>query len=537
VLKFERLWVVAIAAGALLAGLPILVVERLTNTYVERNATSHLDSFAHGVLGNTEARLERASNLLVDLAKADISDCSVGSVDIMRRALYGAAPVREVVVLEDGNRVLCSSSGTIADQRVVLRETNMPGRQFALAIVSFRDQDERAMRLRLDLPGARSIAAITPVGALLNEATPANRRSSYRVRLLLDGGQLSAQQQIEAQERSFDGGQSIAVSVRSTRFPVVLIAEYSRAAMAADYDNVLLVTRLFPTVISFFLILFAWLAVRRRRTDPTSAFATALESGEIVPFFQPIVDIKTGRLRAAEVLARWRRPDGTMVMPLSFIPHAEQSGQIFEMTRMLMRRARDEVGAAYAVRPNLRLGFNLCAGHFADSTIVGDVRQIFTGSQISYKQLLFEVTERDPLPDLDEARRVISSLQGLGCKVAIDDYGTGHGGMSYLLKLGVDCIKIDKMFVDAISTERYSQTIIETLIELAKSMRMEVIAEGVETFEQVEFLRAKGITVAQGFLFAPPLPASSFLALVEAMEKPKLSIVEHEPLAVGAGAA
>jgi EAL domain-containing protein (putative c-di-GMP-specific phosphodiesterase class I) len=168
---------------------------------------------------------------------------------------------------------------------------------------------------------------------------------------------------------------------------------------------------------------------------------------------------------------------------------------------------------------------------------VGDVRQIFTGSQISYKQLLFEVTERDPLPDLDEARRVISSLQGLGCKVAIDDYGTGHGGMSYLLKLGVDCIKIDKMFVDAISTERYSQTIIETLIELAKSMRMEVIAEGVETFEQVEFLRAKGITVAQGFLFAPPLPASSFLALVEAMEKPKLSIVEHEPLAVGAGAA
>ncbi len=358
-----------------------------------------------------------------------------------------------------------------------------------------------------------------------------------RLRLLLDDAQPSAQEQIDAQERNFNNGQAIAVSVRSSRFPIVLVAEYSRAAMAADYDDVLLVTRLFPTVISFFLILFAWLAVRRRRTDPTSAFAHALDSGEIVPFFQPIVDIKTGRLRAAEVLARWRRPDGTMVMPLNFIPHAEQSGQIYEMTRMLMRRARDEVGAAYAVRPNLRLGFNLCAGHFADATIVGDVRQIFTGSQISFKQLLFEVTERDPLPDLDEARRVISSLQGLGCKVAIDDYGTGHGGMSYLLKLGVDCIKIDKMFVDAISTERYSQTIIETLIELAKNMRMEVIAEGVETFEQVEFLRAKGITVAQGFLFAPPLPASSFLALVEAMEKPKLSIVDSEPLAVGAGAA
>ena len=536
-LKFERMWIVAIAAGALLAGLPILVVERLANTYVERSAKSRLDSFAHGVLGTTDARLERASNLLVDLARANISDCSAGSADIMRRALYGAAPVREVVVLADGNRVLCSSSGTVTDERTVLRESNLPGRQFALAVVSFRDQNERAMRLRLDLPGERSIAALIPVGVLLNDAIPADRRGSHRVRLFLDDGQPSAQEQIEAQERNFDYGQAIASSARSSRFPVVLVAEYSRAAMATDYDDMLLVTRLFPTVISFFLILFAWLAVRRRRTDPTSAFAHALDSGEIVPFFQPIVDIKTGRLRAAEVLARWRRPDGTMVMPLNFIPHAEQSGQIYEMTRMLMRRARDEVGAAYVVRPNLRLGFNLCAGHFADATIVGDVKQIFTGSQISYKQLIFEVTERDPLPDLDEARRVISSLQGLGCKVAIDDYGTGHGGMSYLLKLGVDCIKIDKMFVDAISTERYSQTIIETLIELARNMRMEVIAEGVETFEQVEFLRAKGITVAQGFLFAPPLPASSFLALVEAMEKPKLSVVDSEPLAVGAGAA
>ena len=535
--KFDRMWIVAIAAGALLAGLPILLVERVTNTYVERNAKSHLDTFAHGVLGNTEARLDRASTLLVDLAKANIADCSAGSVDIMRRALYGAAPVSEIVVLEDGNRVLCSSLGTVSDQRVVLRESNMPGRQFALAIVSFRDQDERAMRLRLDLPGARSIAALIPVGALLSGAIPPERRGSHRVRLFLDDGQPSAQEQIAAQERNFDQGQAMAASVRSSRFPVVLVAEYSRAAMAADYDDVLLVARLFPTIISFFLVLFGWLTVRRHRTDPTSAFAHALDGGEIIPFFQPIVDIKTGRLRSAEVLARWRRPDGTMVMPQNFIPLAEKSGQIYEMTRILMRRARDEVGAAYAVRPNLRLGFNLCAGHFADATIVGDVKQIFTGSQVSFKQLLFEVTERDPLPDLDEARRVISSLQGLGCKVAIDDYGTGHGGMSYLLKLGVDCIKIDKMFVDAISTERYSQTIIETLIELAKNMRMEVIAEGVETFEQVEFLRTKGITVAQGFLFAPPLPASSFLALVEAMEKPKLSIVDAEPIAVSAGAA
>jgi len=419
---------------------------------------------------------------------------------------------------------LCSSAGPGSEQRVVSRELVAADRSFTLAMVRFRDLDERALRLRLDRQGARTLAGLIPVGALLFDAVPPERRSSQRVRLVLENG--DAGQQIDGQDRRFEYGQSLMADVRSARFPVALVAEYSRAAVAEQYDDVFLVARLVPTIISFFLILFSWLSIRRNRTDPTSALGQALDAGDIVPFFQPIVDLRTGRLRAAEVLARWRRPDGSVVMPADFIPVAEKSGQIFELTRILMRRARDEVGPAFALRPSLRLSFNLCAGHFADASIVGDVKQIFTGSQISFKQLVFEVTEREPLPDLAEARRVISFLQGLGCRVAIDDYGTGHGGMSYLLKLGVDSIKIDKMFVDAISTERYSQTIIETLVDLARNMRMEIVAEGVETFEQVEFLRGKGIGIAQGFLFAPPLPASSFLALVEAMEKPKLSVVE-----------
>ena len=104
------------------------------------------------------------------------------------------------------------------------------------------------------------------------------------------------------------------------------------------------------------------------------------------------------------------------------------------------------------------------------------------------------------------------------------------------MKLGVDIIKIDKMFIDAIGTERYSQTIIETLVDLGRTMNIEVIAEGVESFEQVEYLRLKGVHEAQGYVFAPPLPASSYLALVEAMERPKLSVVRTEPVAISGAA-
>ena len=158
-------------------------------------------------------------------------------------------------------------------------------------------------------------------------------------------------------------------------------------------------------------------------------------------------------------------------------------------------------------RPHLKVGFNLTARHFANEEIVERRAQDFQESRaLKLSQIVLEVTERQPIENLTETRRVVAALQGLGVKVAIDDVGTGHSGLSYMLKLGVDIIKIDKMFIDSLGTDRYSNTIIETLIDLAQNMRMDVIAEGVESFEQVLRLRDLGIRAAQGFVFAPPLP-------------------------------
>ncbi len=150
-----------------------------------------------------------------------------------------------------------------------------------------------------------------------------------------------------------------------------------------------------------------------------------------------------------------------------------------------------------------------------------DIRAIFKKSPIKLSQLVLEVTERQEIENLTETRRVIAALQGLGIKIAIDDVGTGHSGLSYMLKLGVDIIKIDKMFIDSLGTDRNSNTIIETLIDLAQNMRMDVVAEGVESFEQVLHLRDLGIRAAQGYVFSPPLPASAFVQLVETIDPVK----------------
>ena len=177
---------------------------------------------------------------------------------------------------------------------------------------------------------------------------------------------------------------------------------------------------------------------------------------------------------------------------------AETSGHIFEMTRQIMRKTRDEVGDLYFQNPEFKLSINLFAGHFEDRKIVEDIIEIYGDSKIAFQQIVMEVTERQPLSDMDTARKIIAEMQAVGVRVALDDVGTGHGGFAYLQKLGIDIIKIDKMFIDSLGTDDNSTTIVDTMVELADNLGMGIIAEGVETMEQIERLRELGVSAAQG---------------------------------------
>jgi sensor c-di-GMP phosphodiesterase-like protein len=523
-----------VAGGAVLVGAGLFWLDRALVSYMESQARTRLAALAHSSLGLAETRLEHATAVLLDLAAAATEDCGPKSLAAMRLAVFSNTSVKGISVLDDQGRAVCNHVGASLETYAVSREYPLPGQRLTVAAARFRDLNDRALRLRLERPGGRSLSALIAVDALLPDIELEEGARGKRLRLMFDNGEMIAARPAGDEGIGLDDGRSLNIRQPSDRYPVVIVAEHSRSALATEYRDLQVIARFATLVLVVFGFGVIWLLLEGNRDDPADELRRAMRAGEIIPFYQPTVDTKNGRVRGAEVLARWRKPDGTIVSPALFIPLAEQSGLIFELTRVLMRRARDEMGASYRERPRLRLSFNLFAGHFADAKVVDDVKRIFGGSPISTDQLVLEVTERAPLPDLTEARRVIAMLQALGIKVAIDDVGTGHGGLSYLLKLGVDIIKIDKMFVDAIGTERYSQTIIETLVELGRTMNMEVIAEGVERFEQVEYLRLKGVNEAQGYVFAPPLPASSYLALVEAMERPKLSVV---PETLKAGAA
>jgi sensor c-di-GMP phosphodiesterase-like protein len=516
--KSKAWWAGVVLGGVAIACVPILLVEYSLNTYVERSARAKLESLARSALGLAELRLENAMASLVDLSPV-VEGCDQRSLEVMRKSTSASLPIKEIAVLDESGVTVCTNFGDGGEPRAISREMPLADSRFEIALIRFRDRNDRAVRLRLDRKNGKPLGALIPAEFLVPDTLDADFQDGRSLRLVLDNAEIVAARPVGDEGMSVDQSRTLGVHLKSERFPIAVVVERTRATLTDEYRDLTSVGRIGSTLITILTFAFAALYFRRNRSDPLVQFREAIENGEIVPFFQPTIDIKTGKLVGAEVLARWRKPDGTMVSPANFIPLAERSGLIYPMTHALMKRACVEVGTAHVNRPHINIAFNLYAGHFANDSIIGELKAIFAKSQIALSQIVLEVTEREPLPDLDLARDIIGRLQKLGIRVAIDDVGTGHGGLSYLMKLGVDTIKIDKMFIDAISTERHSQTIIETLLELARTMNMEVIAEGVENFEQVEYLRRKGVHQAQGYVFAPPLPATSYIALIEAMDK------------------
>jgi sensor c-di-GMP phosphodiesterase-like protein len=513
----RRKELLAVLIGVALAGVPMGAFNLWLNYFIEQQGQDEVISVARRSIAMADTRLARLVASLDDLAQRGIVTCRPAHIEALRQANFATTPIKELSIIDPAGETLCTDLGLpLGIRKLVVSQPLTADGKLVIDVVNLGDRRESMIRVRrMGAGGENTLAALAPIelfvpqivmqgGPLKSDAILTTREG-----LLLVGNGLG---------RHNDGNDRFVATIQSERYNLNATVYLSREQVLAAYSRLHAVGTVISGVIALGIIGFALILPARRRGDPVAEIERALEAGELVPYFQPVVDITTGRLRGAEVLIRWRKADGSLVLPAAFIPLLESSGLIIEVTRSLMRRTRDEVGAAYGSRPHLKIGFNLAAAHFADETIVRDVRDIFENSPIRLNQVVLEVTERQPLENLTEARRIIVALQELGVSFAIDDVGAGHSGLSYMLKLGVDIIKIDKMFIDAIGTDRNSATIIETLIELARNLRMDIIAEGVESFEQVVFLRDLGIRAAQGYVFAPALPASSFLQLVEATD-------------------
>ncbi|GBG12525.1 diguanylate cyclase [Novimethylophilus kurashikiensis] len=241
----------------------------------------------------------------------------------------------------------------------------------------------------------------------------------------------------------------------------------------------------------------------------------AVEHNEFELAFQPKIEIATGRIMGAEVLLRWRHPEWGLVMPERFIPIAESTGLIRSIggwvIRETCRQSRAWQDQGLAAVP---LAINLSAVQLRQKNFLQEITQILLLSGVDLHQLEFEVTESVAIESEAEVIEWLGNLKDMGVGLSIDDFGTGYSSLSYLKRLPVDTLKIDKSFIRDIYTDPDDATIITAIIRMAHGLRLKVIAEGVETSEQLAFLRAEDCDQFQGYLISLPLPASEFAQFI-----------------------
>lgn len=246
-------------------------------------------------------------------------------------------------------------------------------------------------------------------------------------------------------------------------------------------------------------------------------FRRALDRGEFIPSFQPIVVLATGKIRGFEVLARWQHPGVGLISPDTFIPVAERDGWIDEVTRQIMQGAFAAV-ASYAL--DLHLAFNISPRQLKDLNLPAQIRRLAENAGFPLEHATIEITESAMADDIASARRIAGDLKAIGCRIALDDFGTGYSCLYHLKSLPFDELKVDRSFVTSMAVERESRKIVAAVVGLGQSLGLTTVAEGIETREQRDLLLRLGCDMGQGWLFGRPDTADVLPAIVEAPSQP-----------------
>lgn len=256
-----------------------------------------------------------------------------------------------------------------------------------------------------------------------------------------------------------------------------------------------------------------WLLLFRRKTL-YEELRRALRKGEIVPWYQPIVDSTTGRIIGVEVLARWEKPDGTVLSPASFIAEAESSDLIMTLTRCLMEQTACELPSLLEKQPCWHIGFNVTQAHIQETGFITECLSFKAAFPPDSISLTIELTEREPFNRSEALQSKLLRLHSAGISIALDDFGTGYANMEYLSEIAIDVIKIDRVFVSRIGQGPIAEQILLSLIEMARGLNMKIVAEGVETEMQAKWLRERGVGWLQGYFYSRPVPKDKLKQII-----------------------
>ena len=259
-----------------------------------------------------------------------------------------------------------------------------------------------------------------------------------------------------------------------------------------------------------------------RRLHIETALRTALEHNELSLHYQPQVDTKSGRITGMEALLRWQNPELGNVSPVEFIPIAEETGLILPIGEWVLREACRQIKAWHATKfsfSKMQVAVNISGKQLRQKDFPDRVRGVLSEANLEPRYLDLELTESLLMVDAEETGDIMHVLHDLGVSFSVDDFGTGYSSLAYLKRFPIDILKIDQSFVRDLATDPNDVAIVKTIIAMAHTLGMRVIAEGVETYAQLEFLRRQGCDGSQGYYCSKPLAADDFTELLADWER------------------
>ncbi len=504
-------------AAALAAFAPVLAVDFLLDGYVGVREGAKLQNAVEQVTRETQSSVNSAIASLRHVVAVSPTLCSPTFLNTVHDEMQDSLVLRQVVVANADGVQLCDAFGRDFDYRAVSATIPVPGHDETITVVNLPGHDLPSLKITAPAAGNREISAFVPVNPHIVFGLPRPLENATMLRMsLTNGTEIATFGDPTRFDSATDKSKFISAESIAGEIPLRTQAAIPFALVRTGYADLDIG---FTVVACIMSAAFLWLSLQyvRRANNPTFDLERAIAAGQLKPRYQPVVNLMTGQIAGCEVLIRWEKRSGEVVSPGAFIEYAEMSGLAIPMTLSLMEQVRHDLEPLCREQPHLKVSFNLFERHFRDGTIVEDVISIFEGSSLTYEQLVFEITERQPLEDKDDADATITALHRLGCRVALDDAGTGHSNLAYLHQLGIDIIKIDKVFMDLVKRRTDSVPVLDALIHMARNLNTDVIAEGVETEEQALYLRAKGVPFAQGYLFAVPLLPGPFIELTRRM--------------------
>ncbi|MGN6225058.1 EAL domain-containing protein [Pseudoxanthomonas sp.] len=475
-----------------------------------RQEQSRLQDHAARAIERARAAFEEVDEAFDELERSTATPCSPRHIEELRRATLDTRSAEDVGYFRDG-RLQCSSWGALREQvpraaiefttvgaigvstRVQPRIRNAPpmlvlhrGSYSALVnperLVDVLAEDD--VRIALHAPGDQPLTAASPaVEALL-----------ARVGKDASGGTVAGQ--LYGVSRR-DGWEALAAR------PLAAVAGRLRGEQLKLLPLALI-------VLAALAALSTWLI--RQRLSPLAELERAVRRRQFVVHYQPIVDLRSGACVGAEALVRWRR-EGALVPPDSFIPLAEESGWIAPITDQVLDGVVADLEAELAADRSLHIAINLGAEDIRSGRFLRVLDEVLPRTRIRADQIWLEATERGFI-DIEAARLTLAQARAAGHSVAIDDFGTGYSSLRHLQDLPLDALKIDKSFVDTIGLEAATSPVTAHIVEMARALDLHIVAEGVETQAQRDYLRSREVGYAQGWYFSRPLRAAEFIAFL-----------------------